>query len=351
MSERPELERRYRRLLIWFPAEHRAVHGDEVTGVLMAAASPDRMRPGIRESLDLIRGAMLIRLRPGRALSDRDGWRDALAVFSVAVPVLLFTAVCLSYWGDYKWNGFPSGLRGSLLDLAFYGQALVVPLVLLGRRTMALVTASAQLLIVVVTSAQSVRHLASVRTAPSTIGSFWVSHAIAGSCCLVVISLAEVAALAASHGSDRGRSLLKTRHWIVLAVASIPAALLSPTFDFYVRATATNDQLGDYLVIVVPALACAALVVLLLAAWMSSAAGKRLAILFGVLSYPYLVSTWNAYGFTTWSAQAAAAASAPAVLLCCAVAFTVLRSVRARHAGRAPQADDDSRGSDGGRPA
>jgi hypothetical protein len=114
MSERPELERRYRRLLIWFPAEHRAVHGDEVTGVLLAAATPDRMRPGIRESLDLIRGAMLIRLRPGRALSDRDGWRDALAVFSVAAPVVLFTAVCLSYWDGLQMEWLPQRSEGIL---------------------------------------------------------------------------------------------------------------------------------------------------------------------------------------------------------------------------------------------
>jgi hypothetical protein len=351
MSERPELERRYRKLVIWFPAEHRLVHGDEVTGVLMAGAPPDRTRPGIGETLDLIRGAMLIRLRPGRALSDRDGWRDAVAVFSVAGPVLLFTAVCLSYWGDYKWNGFPSGLSGSLLDLALYGQALVVPVVLLGQRSMAFVAARAQLLLVVVTSAHSVRYLASVRTAPSAIGSFWVSHAIAGSCCLVVIALAEVVALAVSRGSPRGRSLLRTRHWVFLGFAAIPAALLSPTFDFYIRARATNDQLSDHLVVVVPAFASAALVVLLLAAWMSSAAGKRLAVLFGVLSYPYLVATWNAYGITTWSAQTAGAASAPAVLICCTAAFALLRSVRARHAGSGPQAHDEGRGSDRGRPA
>lgn len=79
------LEARYRRLLGWFPADHRAVHGEEMLGVLMAGADDDRDKPGVPETGDLLLGAARIRLRPGRALSDRDGWRDALAMFSVAV--------------------------------------------------------------------------------------------------------------------------------------------------------------------------------------------------------------------------------------------------------------------------
>ena len=41
------LERRYRRLLAWYPAAYRSIYGDEMLGVLMAAASArGANRPG-----------------------------------------------------------------------------------------------------------------------------------------------------------------------------------------------------------------------------------------------------------------------------------------------------------------
>lgn len=40
------LEGRYRRLLRWYPADHRAAHEDEMIGVLLDDAEPGRERPG-----------------------------------------------------------------------------------------------------------------------------------------------------------------------------------------------------------------------------------------------------------------------------------------------------------------
>ena len=50
-------------LLGWFPADHRAVHGEEMLGVLMAAAGDGRDKPGLPETADLLLGAARIRLR------------------------------------------------------------------------------------------------------------------------------------------------------------------------------------------------------------------------------------------------------------------------------------------------
>jgi hypothetical protein len=90
MSGANVLERRYRRLLAWFPAEHRHVYGEEMVGVLLASAPDGQRRPGPGEVIDLAAGGLRARLqsflRAGRL--DHD-WRDALAVFSVAAPVLL----------------------------------------------------------------------------------------------------------------------------------------------------------------------------------------------------------------------------------------------------------------------
>jgi hypothetical protein len=65
------LERRYRRSLAWYPRAFRREHGEEILGVLMAGAEDGRWRPGLAGSLDLIRSAILMRLRPGTPRSTR----------------------------------------------------------------------------------------------------------------------------------------------------------------------------------------------------------------------------------------------------------------------------------------
>jgi hypothetical protein len=61
MSRDPDvsaLERRYRRLLAWYPAEHRRTYGDEMIGVLLAATPLGRRRPGAMDIADMIRGGI-----------------------------------------------------------------------------------------------------------------------------------------------------------------------------------------------------------------------------------------------------------------------------------------------------
>jgi hypothetical protein len=170
------LEARYRRLLRWYPAEHRAVHCDEMLGVLMSGAPQDRDRPGIAESANVLLGALRIRVRPGRALSGRDGWRDTLAVFSVGAPVLAFASallawpladLCLMLSGQQGGLGmglayFQGGLYpysaifynvadahpslGPVIWLAVYGQGLVALLALLGLRRWAALASVSYLL-------------------------------------------------------------------------------------------------------------------------------------------------------------------------------------------------------------
>src|SRR5215470_142872 len=89
MSHSPALERRYRRLLAWFPAEHRRAFGEEMIGVLLAATPDGSSRPGPGGAFDLIRGGLRARFRSGLRWLAGIGWPDALAVCSVAVPVIL----------------------------------------------------------------------------------------------------------------------------------------------------------------------------------------------------------------------------------------------------------------------
>jgi hypothetical protein len=63
MTASADLERRYSRLLAWYPATFRREHGAEMLGVLMDSALDGQQRVGLADAADLIRGALTLRLR------------------------------------------------------------------------------------------------------------------------------------------------------------------------------------------------------------------------------------------------------------------------------------------------
>jgi hypothetical protein len=83
MTHSSELEVRYRRLMAWYPRSFRRQHEQEVLSVLMSTAGDGQRRPGVAASLDLARGGMRMRMRPGTPRSQRS----------------VFTAVRLMYVG------------------------------------------------------------------------------------------------------------------------------------------------------------------------------------------------------------------------------------------------------------
>ncbi|MEU8194222.1 hypothetical protein AB0C10_10610 [Microbispora amethystogenes] len=93
------LERRYRRLLAWYPRDHRVAHEEEMIGVLLAGADSGRSRPGPRESADLLLGALRLHARRIMRRVSRGPWQDALAVAGVvsALLVLLRPLTRLAY--------------------------------------------------------------------------------------------------------------------------------------------------------------------------------------------------------------------------------------------------------------
>lgn len=88
MSDSMSLERRYRRLLTCFPAQHRHAYGEEVIGVLLASSRPGQRRPGLVETLDMFGGAARIRLRARLTGSAGPDWRYALALLLAALTVV-----------------------------------------------------------------------------------------------------------------------------------------------------------------------------------------------------------------------------------------------------------------------
>jgi hypothetical protein len=87
------LEARYRRLLRAYPASYRAAREDEIVGVLMDGAAPGQRRPSVAAAADLVRGGLVTRLRAGRPAYAPTPWRDAVAVATVLLPVLLAARV------------------------------------------------------------------------------------------------------------------------------------------------------------------------------------------------------------------------------------------------------------------
>jgi DNA-binding PadR family transcriptional regulator len=70
------LERRYWRLLSLYPRSHRDVHAEEMLGILLSSAKPEQRRPGIRETTDLVGGAVLIWLHQAQRVL-RNQWAAA----------------------------------------------------------------------------------------------------------------------------------------------------------------------------------------------------------------------------------------------------------------------------------
>jgi hypothetical protein len=99
-----ELSDRYRRLLRWYPRDHRSDHEEEMLGVLMAAARPEQDRPTLQETSDLVRGGLQVRAARAVAAAAGTGWRDALAVTGVLIPLVMsVNAVRLGL----AWRFFP----------------------------------------------------------------------------------------------------------------------------------------------------------------------------------------------------------------------------------------------------
>jgi hypothetical protein len=338
MTASAGLERRYRRLLVAYPAEHRHVHGEEMIGVLLAAAKPGQDRGGLGQAIDLIRGGIRIRLRPRGALSYADGWRGALAVFGVAFPVLMLAAVCWSFVADLALGSFPFGLLGLAFGLVLLGQALVVVFVLLGYRRVAAAVAIGQ------AAAGALRVLYGTGVFSLFRGGTLIAEGVG----LALLSLAEAAALLGSARPRAGLRLMSGGGWIVVLMASLPVAALAPTFllSRYGFLWLTPG-LSDRQTMWVRSAAYITMAIMLLGLWLSSGTGKRLAVLFAAVAYPYLVVS-VAFSSTLlfWSPQAGLAVIGPALLVGCALAVVIRRS--SRSGPNSPEPADDPDGSPGG---
>jgi hypothetical protein len=132
------LERRYRRLLAWYPKDHRARHEEEMLAVLLAASAPGQSRPGGREAFDLVRGGLAIRLRRFPPPGSRRHWRAAAGLAALLAPFTLFGAGLFRAAGYAGRFAFDMALPQLVYALPY---GLVVLLAWLGRRWAAIACA------------------------------------------------------------------------------------------------------------------------------------------------------------------------------------------------------------------
>jgi hypothetical protein len=281
-----ELELAYRRLLAWYPPRFRARQGEEMLAVLMAGARPGQRRPGLADSIDVLRSALGMRLRSLPAGLRNQEWADALAVFSVAAPLFLLAADALEVLLPYRLAGpsrFPymshtlgrsPGLGGlHLLRLPFGimvgWQAIIAALILLGLRWVALAVIAGGVSYLAVVSKEI----------------FWMPQALQlltfGVCILTA------ATLLISPGPRRGRQLLTWGHGVVLLLAA--GAVQASTFWY--------DAANPLVQIVSPRppgtliylLVTAVLVVAALVAAAVARLSRYFLLLLAAMLYPYVM--------------------------------------------------------------
>jgi hypothetical protein len=281
MSGATALERGYRRLLAWYPTWHQQAHGEEMIGVLMAAAPGSRRRPSLGETLNIIWAGLLIRLRPRPTALPTGAWPDALAAFSVAAPVA-FACMAVAWELD---RGVTSPVSAALAVL-YYGLGLPLPLVLLRLRRVAAVVSLLATVFLAVVSANLIYH-----------GALGQPFALS-----LFAYAAETVALFGSAGPRRGLQCLTWRTWVLTAVAGACSGVAWYSLELgTVWATSwpgaprlDEAQLAGMLVAGVVAVVVGGAI----AAWVASrsAFGRRVLVLFAIPLYVLLVTS-TAYLF------------------------------------------------------
>jgi hypothetical protein len=253
-----QLERRYRRLLACYPADHRRAHGQEMLDVLMTGARAGQRSPGLAESADLIRGAVRVRIRPGASADP--GWREALALLSVILPLVMVvdTVAAVALYQSENVLFDPLALAAGLIG---QGQLLVAILVLSRLRRVAATVSVGLLAWYAVIAATGLG--ASAYAPQSSLMLYFFLFGL------------EAVALVASPGPRRGLQLLTWRRSPLLLVAGVAAAIVQTSVSFH-RGWGHD---------VIDIAAIAAIVVLVAGMALASRTSRRILMLLTVPAY------------------------------------------------------------------
>jgi hypothetical protein len=105
VTDATDLERRYGRLLACYPAALRREREQEILPVLLAGAAEGQRRPRLAESADLVRNAMLMRLRQMKRLPSYAYRHPRLiARVRVGIGIWLLVLGAILYGSGYWWG-------------------------------------------------------------------------------------------------------------------------------------------------------------------------------------------------------------------------------------------------------
>jgi hypothetical protein len=136
------LERTYRWLLACYPREHRRQYEDEMLGVLLDDAG-QRRRPGVRDVLDLLTGALRAHVRHLASGPD-ERWRATTAAFGLlaSLAMLAYSArTVILVYGSLPGDGWLSAWQPWDVWPRFAAWALVALTAAAGLRRIAAVLA------------------------------------------------------------------------------------------------------------------------------------------------------------------------------------------------------------------
>ena len=136
------LERRYQRLLHWYPPEFRDRYGAEMLGVLMDGAAPGQSRPRVGEVVDVVQAAIMRRMGAARAAAGAGAWGPAAAAVGTVAVVLVLARQARPIVEETVWSWrfaeqAPITVIGTMGWARFAGWALVVAALALGWRVAA----------------------------------------------------------------------------------------------------------------------------------------------------------------------------------------------------------------------
>jgi Domain of unknown function (DUF1707) len=260
------LERGYRRLLACYPAAFRCVHEDEMLAVLMAAAPDGKRRPGIAETADLIWGALKVRCQPSRN-GGEPAWRDALAVLSVMLPVIVFTtAATQEAWILHLYLRFSDNPLLRMHFLPSLAAQFTAPLALLAIALLRLQRGAGLVAIAVLIGLAYLAGWENLRVEYLTTFNPYI---------LMALGL-QIVAAAASRGPRRALQLLTWKHASFAVILTCAVTISSYPLS-----------------LAVVALVCAAMA-------LASSLGRWLLILLAAATWPYLNPPLTGSIFGLW---------------------------------------------------
>jgi hypothetical protein len=114
MTDSANLERGYRRWLRCYPRSFRREHEAEIIAVLMAGAREGQRQPEPLECLDLLRGALWVRLRPSVPRSNRSTLAAVKLMYVAGLVEIAPAITILATIGDARLQAPDRAPVGSL---------------------------------------------------------------------------------------------------------------------------------------------------------------------------------------------------------------------------------------------